>query len=400
MAKRKYLTWKNFFAAQINKAETQSRVRALSTFDTAEPGVVIQEGKRFVNLSTNDYLGLAKDPQTLDEARILGEILPVGAGASRLISGSMTIHNELEKLLAAWKGTEKALVFPSGFQMNVGVLSTLLGEKDAVFCDKLNHASIMDGCRMSGAEFIRYKHNDMNELESVLKANPVAKKLIVTDGLFSMDGDLAPLDKLNELAKKYGALLAVDEAHATGIMGNNGAGCWSYFDLPVEDHVLLMGTLSKAVGSQGGYVCATEEIIRYLVNFCRPFIYSTGISPLLAGLAHFNIMRIQEDEELRKKLHDNIHTMRKVLKECGLALPDEPSPIFPVKLGESKLTLACANELKKKGFITAAIRPPTVREGTARLRLSVSAAHQADDLKKAVHLIAEFIHKNREHVTT
>lgn len=388
--------WKKHFTAQFKKARSQSQLRVLTVFDTAEPGALILNGKRYINLATNDYLGLTKDFQTLDEARVLGEILPVGAGASRLITGSMTILHELEKLLAAWKGTEKALVFPSGFQMNLGVLSTLLDKNDAVFCDKLNHASIIDGCMMTGAEFIRYKHNDMKDLESLLNANKAAKKLIVTDGLFSMDGDIAPLPELNQLAIKYGALLAVDEAHATGIMGKNGAGCWSHFGLSTEEHVLLLGTLSKAVGSQGGYVCAADEIIRYLVNFCRPFIYSTGLSPLLAGLAHFNIVRIQEDEELRSRLHDNIQTTRNALCEHGLELPDEHSPIFPIKIGESKLALACANDLKKKGFITAAIRPPTVREGTARLRLSISAAHQADDLKKAVHLIADFIHKNRD----
>jgi 8-amino-7-oxononanoate synthase len=396
MAERKLSGWKKFFTTQIKKAKTQNRERALPVFDVPEPGIVIQDGKRIVNLSSNDYLGLAKDPQTLEEAKVLGEILPIGAGASRLITGSMTIHNELDKLLASWKGTEKALVFASGFQMNIGVLSTILGKGDTVFCDKLNHASIIDGCMISGAEFIRYKHKDVKELEALLKQSKSSKKMIVTDGLFSMDGDFAPLEQLNALAKTYGALLAVDEAHATGIMGENGAGCWSHSGLKVEDHVLLLGTLSKAVGAQGGYVCASESVIHYLVNYCRPFIFSTGISPLLAGLAHFNIVRIQDDEFLRNSLLENINTLRDALKEHGFALPDEYSPIFPVKIGDSKLAVACANALKRKGFITAAIRPPTVREGTARLRLSVSAAHHADDLKQAVEHIAEFIHN---HVT-
>lgn len=393
MAARNVSAWKKFFTAQIKKAKTQNRERALSVFDVLEPGIVMQDGKRIVNLSSNDYLGLAKDPQTLEEAKVLGEILPVGSGASRLITGSMTIHNELEKLIASWKGTEKALVFPSGFQMNYGVLTTLLGKGDAVFCDKLNHASIIDGCLNSGAEFIRYKHKDIKDLESLLKKTKATKKMIVTDGLFSMDGDFAPLEKINALAKKYGALLAVDEAHATGIMGENGAGCWSHFGLKMEDHVLLLGTLSKAIGAQGGYICAAENIIHYMVNYCRPFIFSTGISPLIAGLAHFNIVRIQDDQFLRDRLTENITTMRETLKEHGFALPDAYSPIFPVKIGDSKKAVACAKELKRKGYITAAIRPPTVREGTARLRLSVSAAHQADDLKQAVQHIVEFIHE-------
>lgn len=398
MVERKTTAWKRFFSTQIKKAKTQNRERALSVFDVPEPGIVMQDGKRIVNLSSNDYLGLAKDPQTLEEAKILGEILPVGAGASRLITGTVTIQHELEKLLASWKGTEKALVFASGFQMNLGVLSTLLGKGDAVFSDKLNHASIIDGCINSGAEFIRYKHNDVKELESLLKKSKSTKKMIVTDGLFSMDGDFAPLEKLNALAKQYGALLAVDEAHATGIMGENGAGCWSHLGLKVEDHVLLLGTLSKAVGAQGGYICASENIIHYLVNYCRPFIFSTGISPLIAGLAHYNIVRIQDDTFLRERLTSNINTMRETLHEHGFALPDEHSPIFPVKIGDSKQALACAKELKRKGFITAAIRPPTVREGTARLRLSVSAAHQPDDLKLAVQHISEFHKENGEKV--
>ncbi len=396
MAERKKNTWNRYFQIQLKKTQDQSRERVLSVFDTAEPGTVLQEGKRLVNLSSNDYLGLAKDFQTLEEAKILGEILPIGAGASRLITGTFTIHNELEKMLAAWKGTEKALVFPSGFQMNLGVLTTLLNKGDAVFCDKLNHASIIDGCLLSGAQLFRYKHRDMKDLEASLKKSKAGKKLIITDGLFSMDGDLAPLKQLNTLAKKHGALLAVDEAHATGIMGEQGAGCWSYCRLKWEKHVLLMGTLSKAVGTQGGYICASEELIHFLINHCRPFIYSTGISPLLAGMAHFNITRIRDDASLRNRLKANMDAMREALQASGFALPDEPSPIFPVKVGESQRALACARELKRKGFITAAIRPPTVREGTARLRLSVSAAHQPNELVSAVQHISEFIHNDGE----
>ena len=388
--------WKKYIAEKLEAARHESRRRSLRVYDMMEPGYLYAQGKKYLNLSSNDYLGLAKDFQTLEEAKVLGEIVPPGVASSRLITGTLPIHDELEKVLAQWKGTESALVFPSGYQTNVGLLTTLLGRGDAVFCDRLNHASILDGCLASGAALHRYRHNDLDDLEQLLKAKRTKKRLIVTDGVFSMDGDLAPLPELNALAKRYDALLMVDEAHATGVLGERGAGSWSHFGLKWEEHVILMGTLSKAIGGQGGFVCAARAVIEMLINYCRPFIYTTALSPLLAGLAHFNISRIQEDDYLREALHRHIRRVRAAFREHGIEMRDDPTPILPVRVGESADVIAVAETLEAQEVIAVGIRPPTVPEGTARLRISLSAAHQPEDLLQAVHLIAETVSSIRE----
>jgi 8-amino-7-oxononanoate synthase len=385
--------WNRFLKDQIQKVKTGDRYRCLQTFDTFQPGYLLQGNKRYLNLCANDYLGLAADPLSMEETRLLAEILPVGAGASRLITGTLAIHQELERVLADWKTTEAALVFPSGFQTNFGLISALTGKGDAVFCDKLNHASIIDGCRYSDAAFYRYKHGDLDELNDLLKSKRPHKRLIITDGVFSMDGDIAPLKELNDLAKHYDALLLVDEAHATGVLGRQGAGSWSHFDLQWEEHVLLMGTLSKAIGCQGGFVCASRRIIDYLTNYCRSFIYSTALSPLLAGVAHYNIQRIRTEPQRMTLLQNAIGIMRNGLRKKNIAIDDSPVPILSVVLGECKHAMQCAKLLQKKGFVIVAIRPPTVPEGTSRLRISLSAAHEADDLQKASEWIAKIIAK-------
>lgn len=382
--------WKNDFEKRLETLRADSRLRSPATYDMMIPGRIQAGEVLWLNLSANDYLGLARDPRTLSEAELLGGILPPGAGASRLITGSLAIHRELEKLLAEWKGTEAALVYPSGYQANVGLLTALAGRGDAIYSDKLNHASIVDGCQMSGAAFHRYRHGDMNELESLLSGKkPRGNRFIVTDGVFSMDGDLAPLDRLNRLAKKYRAPLVVDEAHATGVVGAGGRGAWEHFGLPLDEHVILMGTLSKAIGAQGGFVCASRLVIDLLINTSRPFIYSTALSPLLAGLAHFNIARIRDEPELLERLRENIRVFRGALRENGMEVSDDPTPIVPLMAGESAAALEWAARLRDEGIAAVAIRPPTVPEGTARLRCSASAAHNPAELREAAVAIAK-----------
>ncbi|MDX9753909.1 MAG: 8-amino-7-oxononanoate synthase [bacterium] len=389
--------WSAFFQDRLEAVRQANRYRAFRVFDTFQPGYICQHGKTLLNLSANDYLGLAGDEEGREEARLLAEILPYGGSASRLVTGNLAIHHELEKLLAEWKGTQAALLFASGYQTNVGLLSALASKGDAIFSDKWNHASIIDGCLLSGAHFNRYRHNDLEDLESLLRSKRPRKRIIVTDGVFSMDGDLALLPELNTLAQKYNALLIVDEAHATGILGPHGAGSWAHYQLPVAEHVILMGTLSKAVGVQGGYVCASQDIIEYLINYCRSQIYSTALSPLLAGLIHFNINRIISEPNHIEACHHAARVLKSALQKYEIQGTDTLTPILPIHIGESQTALVVADALFEQGTVAVAIRPPTVPEGKARLRLSVCAAHRDEDLKQAAQQIAT-IFKSHGHL--
>jgi len=384
-------TWNLFFQNRIQTAKDKNQHRSLPVFDTFQPGYLVQNGNRYLNLCANDYLGLAADPASQEEGRLLAEILPLGSGASRLMTGNLIIHKELEKLLAEWKGTEAALVFPSGYQANVGVISALAGRGDAIFSDKWNHASIVDGCLLSGAAFYRYQHADLNNLDSLLQSKQGRKKLIITDGVFSMDGDLAPLLELSRLAKEHGALLLVDDAHGTGVLGPGGAGSLAHLGVPWDEQILIMGTLSKAIGAQGGFLCGSRAAIEYLVNYCRGFIYSTGISPWLAGIAHSNISRIRSDATLGERLQSAVQTLQEALRGQGIAVPVSPTPIIPIILGGSERALRCSKALLAKGIVAKAIRPPTVSQGSSRIRLSLCAAHDADDLKKAASVLAKIL---------
>ncbi len=379
-------SWKTYIENHLESAKDRDQYRFLKTFDAIEPGYLIKNGKRYLNLSANDYLGLAASQPSTQV--IKNDKGPAGAGASRLITGNLPSHTELEHTLANWKKTPSALIFPSGYQTNLGLITALAGRGDGLFCDRFNHASIFDGCLLSGAHLYRYKHNDLSELEALLAENKCKKRMIITDGVFSMDGNLADLPGLNRLAQRYDALLIVDEAHATGVLGETGAGSWNHCNLAWQEHVVLMGTLSKAVGAQGGFVCGSEALTNYLINFSRAFIYSTGISPYLATVSLNNINRIQTDANLIDSLHDNTRFFRQTLMDHTIPVPDHPTPIIPIIIGESQKALQMANNLFQSGIVALAFRPPTVPEGTARLRLSISAAHKKEDLKRAAECIA------------
>ncbi len=394
--------WDKYLNNKLNSARKDDRFRQLSVYDSFQPGYLISEGETFLNLCANDYLGLASDGMTFEECKLIGEILPIGSGASRLVTGTLAIHNELEKLLAQWKGTESALVFPTGYQTNVGLLSSLMARGDAIFCDKLNHASLLDGAQLSDGRMQRYDHCDIDDLESLMNDRPGRKRIIVTDSVFSMDGNIAPLPQLNEIAKKHDALLVVDEAHATGVLGKNGAGAWSHFNLPWEEHVILMGTLSKAVGTQGGFVCASQKIIDFLVNYCRAFIYSTSLSPLVAGMAHYNASRIRQESHLCEAIQNSIQNLKDSLRSHDIEVHDDPTPIVPIIVKENWRAIRIAERLKEEKIIAAAIRPPTVPEGSARIRLSICSAHGPNEIQRATKLIAELLQefKLEEHEQT
>lgn len=386
-----HTNWSTFFSQRLHKAEQENLYRSLETWDNLKPGYLNREGELYINLSSNDYLGLCTDMNTHEEAVLLAEILPPGASASRLITGNLAIHVELEKMLAEWKKTEAALVFPSGYQTNIGLISALAGRGDSIFCDRLNHASIMDGCRMTESNFLRYRHADLNDLEQQIQQQGNGKRIIITDGVFSMDGEIAPLRELNELAQRYDALLIVDEAHATGVIGPQGAGSWAHSKLRQQEHVILMGTLSKAIGAQGGFICASKMIIEYLKNYCRSFIYSTGLSPFLAGIAHYNIARIRTEKHLLQKLRKNIRIFHTALKKELHEIPEMQTPILPIIIGEAQAAIDCAQRLRDERIVVLPIRPPTVPEGTARLRVSISAAHVPQDLRESAKIIAKHV---------
>ena len=345
-------------------------------------GRVRVAGQVLLNLSSNDYLGLSQDPRLIASAREAAARWGVGAGASRLVVGHLALHEEVEAKLAAFKGTEAAVVFSTGYMTNLGVISALVGPGDTVFSDKLNHASIYDGIKLSGAGLARFPHRDMNRLENLLQKAGPGRRLIVTDSIFSVDGDLAPLKEIVELKDRYGAMLMVDEAHATGVLGPKGAGLAEDLGLThrVEVH---MGTFSKALGSLGGYVAGDRRLIDYLHNRARSFIYSTAIAPPVLGAIAAALDLVTQEPERRIYLLSEAETFRQTLTQAGFDIVGSETQIVPVLVGENARTLELAARLRERGLMAVALRPPTVPPGRSRVRFSLSAAHSKEDLAAA-----------------
>jgi 8-amino-7-oxononanoate synthase len=362
---------------------SQDLRRGLTEVEEILPGGRVQiAGRILLNLSSNDYLGLSQDPRIIAAAREAAARLGVGAGASRLVVGHLALHEEVEARLAAFKGTEAAVIFSTGYMANLGAISALVGPGDTVFCDKLNHASIYDGIRLSGANLVRFPHRDMNRLEALLpKAGP-GKRLIVTDSVFSVDGDLAPLQEMVELKDRYGAMLMVDEAHATGVLGPKGEGLAAALGLThrVEVH---MGTFSKALGSLGGYVAGDRCLIDYLHNRARSFIYSTAMPPPVLGAIAGALDIVLMKPERRAYLMEQAEEFRRVLAQGGFDTLGSETQIVPVLVGENARTLEMAARLRERGLMAVALRPPTVPPGRDRVRFSLSAAHSREDLAAA-----------------
>jgi 8-amino-7-oxononanoate synthase len=350
-------------------------------------GKVRLAGEVLLNLSSNDYLGLAQDPRLIEAAQAAAARWGAGAGASRLVSGHYALHEEVESSLANFKGTGAAIIFSTGYGANVGAISALVGAGDAVFSDRLNHASIYDGIRLSGAALHRFPHRDLDKLEQLLKkTGGVKRRLIVTDSVFSVDGDLAPLPGLVELKERYGAWLMIDEAHATGVLGPGGAGLAEALGLTsrVEVH---MGTFSKALGSLGGYVAGDRRLIDYLHNRARSFIYSTALAPPVLGAIGKALEIVAQEPHRRAHLLEEAAKFRRRLMAAGLDTLGSETQIIPVLVGENARTLEFAARLRKRGLMAVALRPPTVPPGKARVRFSLSAAHRPEDLAAALKII-------------
>ncbi len=343
--------------------------------------------KLFINFASNNYLGLATHPRIAGKAAEAARVWGTGSGASRLLSGNLSIHAELEKKLAAFKGEEAATVFSSGYLANIGVVTALLNEKDVVLVDRLNHSSLIDAARLSGAKLRVYPHRDVSGLDRLLAgARGFRRRLVLTDAYFSMDGDIAPLDKLLEVCRRHDAFLMIDEAHSTGVFGKNGRGLSEHFGLTGKIDI-VMGTLSKALGSVGGFVAGSATLREYLVNRARTFIYTTAPSPSASAAAIASLDLIQKEPGPRQKLWDNSHFTRDGLKALGFSLMGSEGPIIPVLVGDTRRTLRFGEFLRKEGIFAPAIRPPTVPKGTDRIRLTVTAAHERKDLEKLLAVL-------------
>lgn len=366
----------------------QGLYRQLRLLQGEQAPRVTLDGRTVLLFSSNNYLGLTNHPRLKRAAQVAVERLGCGAASSRLISGNMELHEQLEERLAQFKGTEAALVFSTGYMANVGVLSSLMGRGDVIFSDALNHASIIDGCRLSGATVRVFPHKDLDALEGMLGGGRlVSKRLIVVDGIFSMDGDLAPLPEIVELARRFGCWVMVDEAHATGVLGKRGTGSVEHFGLEGQIQI-QMGTLGKGLGGFGAYVVGSRCLREYLINRCRSFIYTTALPPMMLAVACEALAVIQEEPWIRERLWSNVAYMQGAIKAMGYDTMGSETPIIPILVGDERLTMRFSAELLKAGVFVCGIRPPTVPAGTARLRLTVSAAHNAEDMDCALQALS------------
>ncbi|WP_412674781.1 8-amino-7-oxononanoate synthase [Aneurinibacillus thermoaerophilus] len=333
--------------------------------------------------SSNNYLGLARDERLKKAAIQAIETYGTGSGGARLTTGNFLLHERLEASLASFKQKESAIVFSSGYLANLGVISALMGPGDVIFSDELNHASIIDGCRLSKARIVVYRHADMDDLRNKIRSAQETKKFIVTDGVFSMDGDIAPLPDIVEVAQTHGAWVMVDDAHATGVLGETGAGTAEYFG--VSDRIqLLMGTLSKSVGAEGGYVAASRTVVDYLRNHARSFIFQTSLSPGVVASALEGIRIIREESERRRRLLKNARLLRDGLTKLGFTLVEGITPIVAVMIGEAEKAVRFSARLEEEGVFAPAIRPPTVPQGSSRIRVTLMATHTQSEIDQVL----------------
>ncbi len=358
--------------------------RSLRSVTTAPTGRILLEGREVILLGSNNYLGLSVHPAVIEAAATAAQKYGTGASASRLMSGNSHLYADLEAKIAKVKATEAALVFGSGYLANIGIIPLLADDGDLILSDALNHASIIDGCRLSHATKQVYRHCDIEHLESLLAQSPkFRRRLVVTDGVFSMDGDIAPLPEICTLADRYDAMVMVDDAHSFGVLGKKGGGTIEHFGLENRG-VIQMGTLSKAVGGLGGYVAGSAALIDFLVNRARSFIFTTGLPPATLAGASAALDVIRSTPELRRQLHSNVHLLKNALLQEGFQLLPSETQILPLILGAADVASRFAEILLSHGVYAPAIRPPTVPEGTSRLRLSVIASHTPEDLEAAV----------------
>jgi glycine C-acetyltransferase len=383
----------SFLTDQLNDLKAKGTYFHLRVLEDEQAAECTFDGKHVINLASNNYLGLTTHPKLREAALEATRKYGVGSGAVRTIAGTMKIHMELEEKIARFKNSEACVVFQSGFAANAGTVSAVLGKEDFIISDQLNHASIIDGARLSRAKILVFEHKNIAEAEAKLAsvADQPGKKLLITDGVFSMDGDIGPLPALCDLAEKYGAIMMVDDAHASGVLGRNGRGTVDHFK--VHGRVdIQVGTLSKAIGALGGYVCGSRDLIEFLYHRARPFLFSTSHPPSVAAtcIAAFDVL--ENEPERIEKLWENTRFWKKELALLGFDIggkttPASETPITPIIIGDSKLTMEFSRELFKEGVLGTGITFPTVPEGKARIRTIMSATHTREELERALEVL-------------
>ncbi|WP_221564487.1 glycine C-acetyltransferase [Alkalihalobacillus sp. TS-13] len=373
-----------YLQKELDEMKSEGVFRELIPLESEQGSRVVIKGKEVIQLSSNNYLGLTDHPRMKQAALDAVEKYGVGTGSVRTIAGTLAMHEEYEKKLAEFKHTEASLVFQSGFTTNQGVLSSILTKEDVVISDELNHASIIDGIRLTKADRKIYKHVDVEDLERALKESSEYRvRLVVTDGVFSMDGNIAPLPEIVELCEKYDAILMVDDAHSSGVLGRNGRGSIDHFDLNGRVHIQV-GTLSKAIGVLGGYVASTQALRDYLIHKGRPFLFSTSHPPAVTAACSAAIDVLLEEPELIDKLWDNAKFFKDGLQKLGFDTGKSETPITPVVVGEAALAHKLSDKLFEYGVFAQGIGFPTVAKGAARVRTIVTAQHSKDDLQEAL----------------
>ncbi len=384
------------FRQRLEDLKQEDRFRFLRRVESEQAASILLDGRKVRLFCSNNYLGLANHPRVKEAAAEAARVHGCGSGASRLISGNMRLHEDLEDRIARFMGTGASVLFNNGYTANVGILSSLAGEGDTIFSDALNHASIIDGCRLSRARVRVYRHGDPGHLESLLKQDHgPGKRFIVTDSLFSMDGDLAPLPDLVVLARSHGCLLMVDEAHAVGVLGPNGRGVAERFG--VEEAVdISMGTLGKALGSFGAFAACSPVIRDFLINHARSLIYSTSLPPPVLAAAGEALEIVRSEPERRERLRENVLRLGSGLREMGLSVPDPLTHIQALILGDEKRAMDVSERLLWKGVFAQGIRPPTVPPGTSRIRFSLMATHTTEDIAAAVEAVRNVLGKPEE----
>lgn len=381
---------------ELESLRAQGLYFRLRVLEGEQRAIARFDGREVINLSSNNYLGLTTHRLLRRAAIEATRRYGVGTGAVRTIAGTMTLHMELEEQIARFKQTEAAVVFQSGFTANAGTVAAILGKDDLIVSDELNHASIIDGCRLSKATIRIFRHRDLADCERILQetANWPGRKLLITDGVFSMDGDIAPLPELCELAKKYHCIMMVDDAHASGVLGRNGRGTVDHFNCHGRVDIQV-GTLSKAIGAMGGYVCGSRELIEFLYHRARPFLFSTSHPPavIAACQAAFRLLDSPEGERLRQRLWRNTEFFKKGLKKIGFDTGDSQTPITPIMVGDAAKAFAFSRALFEEGVFAPAVGYPTVPKGKARLRAIVTAMHRRKDLARALEIIERVAHR-------
>jgi 8-amino-7-oxononanoate synthase len=384
-------------SAELNQRKSDNLYRQRLTVETPQGVNVVVQGQSYLSFCSNDYLGLASDPRLITAFKRGADQYGVGSGASHLVSGHSAAHHELEETLADWTGRPRALLFSTGYMANMGALTALLTKQDAVFEDRLNHASLLDGGLMSGARFQRYLHNDTLNLTNRLQRTDARRKLVVSDSVFSMDGDIAPAKALADTCRQHNSWLMLDDAHGLGCLGNTGAGICEEQNLSVDDVPILMGTLGKGIGTAGAFIAGSQELIEYLIQFARSYIYTTAMPPAVAAATIASIEIVKKEHWRRERLQILQTAFREGAQKLGYDVMPSNSPIQPILVGSAEKALQLAALLKQQGILITPIRYPTVAKNEARLRVTLSASHTDADLQRlliALEQARELLHEH------